>query len=632
MKRLVVALVAIAAFVAVSVPAFRHLREQPPPPEPALRLAFTTPPGLDPGFADETLDAAISPGETEVVFVATRDETAATAAETAGERQLWRRALDADSAQPVPGTIGAQQPAWKRTGQVIAFFADGQLKQVTLDDGIVHDLAEASSAHGATWLDDGSLLYATGAGPIRRLLAGQSSEATTLRDDDVAHVFPSAADGTAEFVYVAVRGDGRRVARLVTTAGEQELTTTAGHAVMVGSHLLHVRDGVLLAYERDRESGELSPRGVPLGLNVGVSSTGRALFAASPRLLLYAPALPRAMTVAWLDFSGRRVGTAADAGDFWQVRLSPDDRQVALASMDPLLRALDIATVPADGSASVQRLTLALAADTDPVWSPDGGRILFRSMEGGTANLFARPIGQRAETSAIVLESDLDETPTDWFGDQILFQARGRNGADVMVLHTRTGHYGPIADSAFNETDGRWSPDGRWMAYVSDESGRPDIYARRPDATRLRVSFAGGRRPRWTRDGRSILFLRGSQIMRTDVTADGAAFTPAHALFAVPGIRDFDVAHGSDRLIALLPVETGARPGISAVLNWMSLVLQRTPNSDTAGVQRGEASEAISHRDHQGQRSSVDLCFSFSLCEIVSVRSGSSVGERPSPS
>jgi hypothetical protein len=567
----VAAVVAIAAFVVVSVPAFRHLREQPPPLQPALRFAFTTPAGLDPGFADETLDAAISHSEAEVVFVATRGEASATGGETAGERQLWRRALDAESAEPVPGTIGAQQPAWKRTGHVIAFFADGRLKQITLDDGVVHDLAEASPALGATWFDDGSLLYATGAGPIRRLLAGQPSEATTLSDGDVAHVFPSAAD-RAEFVYVAVRGDGRRVARLVTAAGERELTTTAGHAAIVGPHLLHVRDGVLLAYERDRQSGDLSPRGVPLGLNVGVSSTGRALFAASPGLLLYAAALPRAMTVEWLDFSGRRVGTAADAGDFWQVRLSPDDRQVALSSMDPLLRALDIATVPADGSASVQRLTLALAADTDPVWSPDGSRVLFRSMEGGTANLFARPIGQRAETSDVVLASDLDETPTDWVGDQILFQARGRTGADVMVLHTRTGHYGPVAASAFNETDARWSPDGRWMAYVSDESGRPDIYARRPDATRLRISFAGGRRPRWTRDGRSILFLRGSQIMRADLTADGAAFTPAHVLFPVPGIRDFDVAHRSDRLIALLPVEADVRPGISAVLNWPSLV------------------------------------------------------------
>jgi eukaryotic-like serine/threonine-protein kinase len=352
----------------------------------------------------------------------------------------------------------------------------------------------------------------------------------------------------------------------------RELTTTSGHAALVGSHLLHVRDGVLLAYERDRESGDLSPRGVPVGIDVGVSAAGRALFAASPALLLHAPGAARATEVVWLDFAGVRGSAAADAGDHWQVRLSRDDRQVAVASIDPLLHAFDIGIAPADGSAAVLRQTLALAADTDPVWSPDGNRVLFRSMEGGTPDLFARRTRQSEPASEVILRSELDETPTDWLGDRILFQVRGKTGSDVMVLHTRTGHYGPVADTAFNETDARWSPDGQWMAYVSDESGQPDVYARGPDATRVRVSFAGGRRPRWTRDGRSIVFLRGSQIMRADRRSDGAAFAPARTLFEAPGIRDFDVAHGSDRLIALLPVPTAPGPAIAAVLNWTSLL------------------------------------------------------------
>jgi Tol biopolymer transport system component len=279
------------------------------------------------------------------------------------------------------------------------------------------------------------------------------------------------------------------------------------------------------------------------------------------------------MEVVWLDMSGARSTTVADAGDYWQVRLSPDDRRIALSVVDPLLRALDVATVPADGGGIVERLTLALAADTDPVWSPDSTRVLFRSLEGGTPNLFARRVGEKDGASEPVLRTDMDETPTDWSGNRILFHARSKAGFDVMVLQTVASTHEPVADTPFNETDARWSADGRWTAYVSDESGQPDVYARRPDGTRVRVSFAGGRRPRWSRDGRAILFLRGSQVMRAELTAaNPPQFSPARLLFEATGIRDFDVAHRSDRLVALLPVKPDTRPVISAIWNWTALV------------------------------------------------------------
>ena len=559
--------VVLAAVLALSVAACRQ--PEPSPAPPAIRLALPLPPGVEPGFAEETLDAAISPDESEIVFVATSREP------TPGARQLWRRALRDERAEPIAGTEGAQQPAWKWTGKVVSFFADGRLKQLTRDDGRVHDLADAPSAAGATWMGDGSLLFATGAGPIRRVKEGQTTDATRLSAGDVTHQFPVASDVSGEFVYIAVRDDGRRIIRLAGGGGERDLMTTSGHAAMIGNRLLHVRDGTLLAYARDPETGSLAPRGVPVGLEVGVSTGGRALFASSPRLLLHAPAAARATEVVWLDSSGRRSATAADAGDYWQLRLSPDDRAIALALMDPLLHALDIVTVASDGSTPIERLTLALAAETDPVWSPDARRVLFRSMEGGTADLSARRVGQREQASEPVFRSEMDETPTDWQGDRILFHARNLgNNFDVMLLHGAAGPYDAIADTAFNETDARWSPDGRWIAYVSDESGRPDVYAWRPDRTRVRVSFAGGRRPRWTRDGRAVLFLRGSTVMRADLTGGepaGTLFSTPQRLFEAPGIRDFDVAHRSDRLVALLSVDAGTRPQIAAVLNWTTL-------------------------------------------------------------
>lgn len=561
------AIVLSVALAMVTVPAVRHLREEPPPPPDTVRLSLAPPAGVESGFADETLDAAISPDDSAIVFVATDVRTDATGRRE-GIRRLWRRTLDAGRAEPLAGTEGAQQPAWKPTGNVIAFFADGRLKQLALPDGTVHDLADAPAAAGAAWLDDGSLLFATGSGAIRRLREGQLADATRLGPGDAMHAFPSAGP-SGEFVYIAVRADGRRVVRVRSGETERELATTSGHAMLAGNYLLHVRDGTLLSYARDAETGALAPRGVPLALNVGVSSTGRALFTASARLVLHAPITPSAVEMVWLDRSGARESGLADAGDYWQVRLSPDDRMVAAARVDPLLRALDIVLAPASGSATTARqFTLALAAETDPVWSPDAARVLFRSMEGGSPNLLVRRLEQTDANNEPMRRSELDETPTDWARGQILLHARGRTGLDVLRLDVQTGDVSAVAATPFNERDGRWSPDGRWVAFVSDESGQPDVYAM-AENTRVRVSFAGGTKPRWSYDGRALLFLRGSQIMRAEVS--GTSVGRAEVLFDAAGIRDFDVAHRSDRILALLPVKPGARGDVSAILNWMTL-------------------------------------------------------------
>jgi eukaryotic-like serine/threonine-protein kinase len=573
-----VTLLLAIAVAGLALPTVRHLRETPPPPAAAVRLSFSAPPGAEPGSGDEALDAAISPDETEIVFVAT----------SGGMSRLWRRSLAADRSEPMDGTEGAQLPAWKQSGGVVSFFAGGRLKQISLPRGGVRELADAASPAGATWLADGSLLFASGGrGPIRRLLNGRMSDATALAAGDVAHAFPGAAGSSGRFVYIATRDDGRRAVRLVADGQERELTTTAAHAMMVEEHLLYVRDGVLLAHRLDPESNTLAGRGIPVASDVGVTSSGRGLFTASRRLLVYATSAPRARELAWFDFAGRRTGATGDPGDYWQVRLSPDDRSAAVTMLDPLLRTLDIAVIPTSAAGDVERLTLALAADTDPVWSPDGARVLFRSMQDGQPNLFTRRVHVRGAPDEPLLRSDLDETPTDWLdlvrgasGSQVLFHARVGTGADILTLDADTGARDVVAGTGFNETDGRWSRDGRWLAYVSDESGRPDIYAmRRTGGGRVRVSFAGGVRPRWSRDGSAVFFLRGSQVMRADLPASAQAaaaprFATARPVFDVPGIRDFDVAHDSDRLVVLAPAHADTAPRVSALLDWTSEVVR----------------------------------------------------------
>ena len=562
-----VAIVMAAALAVVGAVAIRHLREQPPPPPSAVRLAFPPPADAELGFGDHLLDAAFASDGTQIVFVAT----------SKGVTQLWRRGLDQERAEPIAGTEGAQLPAWKQTGTVVSFFAGGRLKavgvgaQVPEDRRVPTDLGAVATPGGAAWLADGSLLYSDRRGPIQRLREGRVTAATVLSAGDVMHLLPTPS-GSDAFVYVAVREDGRRMARLVSGDRQRDLTVTSGQAVLIDNDLLHVRDGVLLRYRLNPETGALSNRGVPLALNVGLTPDGRALFAASPRLVLHAPATPRARQLVWLDPSGTRLGSTGDVGAYWQVRLSPDDRRVAVTATDPLLRTLDIVLMPTTGTGYPLRLTSSITADTDPVWSPDGLRVLFRSLQGGQPNLFARDADGQDPTDERIVASEQDETPTDWNGRYVLFHARSAGALDVLMLDTRTGASGPVLNNGFNETDARWSPDGRWMTYVTDDSGRPDIYARRSDGTRVRVSFGGGVRPRWSRDGRTLFFLRGSQMMRADMAAGNVpAFDAPRVLFDARGVVDFDVAHGSDRLLAIVPVSGDLPATVGGLLNWASL-------------------------------------------------------------
>ena len=560
------AAIVLLVLLVLSAPlAIRHLRERPPPPPPAIRLSLEPPAGAEFGSGTFNFDLAISPSGEELIFVAT----------TAGESQLWRRRLEAHRAEPLAYTSAATMPSFAADGTSIWYFAGTKLHSLNLTTGERREIVDAPTPGGAAGRIDGTLLVA-GGGPIQRIAGGGVSAATTVRRGERHHAFPAWIDEGDAFVYLATLDDGRRVIRLHDGESDTELTRADSHAVVAAGHLVFVRDGMLRAEPLDLESRRLGPRAATLALDVGVSPQGRGAFAIGGHVLASGPPSGQQYVLRWYSHAGEPLAIVSEPGDYWQVRLSPDERTVAVTMRDPLLRTLDVFTMPAEGGAPA-RLTLALSADTDPVWSTDGRRIAFRSAQDGQPHIYARALTRTAGPDEPIWRSPLDEVPTDWSPAHLLFHARSpESGFDIWALDQGASAPRAIVRSGFNEIDARLSPDGRWVAYASDEGGQFDVYVGRTDdpARRVRLSTAGGTRPQWLDGGRAVLFVRGSELLRTSLTfeAGGPRASTPERLLAVPGLRDAAASRNDARFLVIAPIH-GVQPrNIAVVTGWAALV------------------------------------------------------------
>lgn len=561
----IAAIVLLVLLALCAPPAIRHLRETSPLPPPAVRLSLEPPDGAEFGSGPFPFDLAISPSGDEVVFAAT----------TAGESQLWRRRLDAHRAEPIANTAAATMPAFAADGHSVWYFAGKKLYSMNLTTGDRREITDAPTPGGATVRLDGALLVA-GGGPIRRLSGGAVSDATTMREGEREHAFPAWVDGSDAFVYLATLDDGRRVIRLRDGETDIDLTRADSHAVVSAGHLIFVRDGILRADPLNLESRRLGPRAATLALDVGVSAQGRGAFAIGGHVLASGPPSREQYVLRWFSATGDPLAIVSEPGDYWQVRLSPDERTVAVTMRDSLLRTLDVFTLSAEGGAPA-RLTLGLSADTDPVWSPDGRRVAFRSAQDGQPHIYARVVSRAAGADEPIWRSPLDEVPTDWSPAQLLFHARSPgSGFDIWALARASSSPREIAHSGFNEIDGRLSPDGRWLAYASDEGGQFDVYITQADAPerRARVSTAGGTRPQWIEGGRTVVFVRGAELLRSSLTFETTGVRPStpERLLTVAGLRDVAASRNGARFLIITPTQSVQSRNIAVVAGWRALV------------------------------------------------------------
>jgi eukaryotic-like serine/threonine-protein kinase len=530
---------------------------------------------------------AVSPDGRQLAFVA---------AEPGGRRQLWIRPLELLLARSLPATDGAAYPFWSPDGRSVGFFADGKLKRIDVGGGPPLSICDAPDPRGGSWNRDGVILFepqfrepihrvsATGGTPVPVTGFDASRRETTHRwpfflPDGRRFLFFSgshstSADSELDAIFVGSL-DGEKPKLLVDARS---------NAAYAAGRLLFVRHKTLLAQRFDPKSLRLAGDAFPIAENVQ-DDPGffNAVFSVSQQgTLAYQEAggTIGLSEVTWVDRTGKKIDVLDDPADFYDPRISPDGRRVAVVVGDPGdIWIYDVVRH------TRTRMTFAGGSDNAPTWSPDGTRVAFSSQRSGNGDLYARAAAGTG-SDELLASSKTFKVANSWSPDgrYLAFAASaGAPGskADLWLLSLSNRKASPLVRTESDEVAGAFSPDGRWLAYASDESGRFEIYVMKPlpePEGKWQVSTAGGVEPRWRRDGKELFYVGpDGRVMAVEV-GTGADFEVGkpQALFGTSlknasGAR-YDVAPDGQRFLLNRPIGDESSPPITLVQNWTVLL------------------------------------------------------------
>ena len=628
--RIVLALMLSAAALAGGVMWKRGPAKEPS--SPPARLMITLPAGqaLERGRFPSV---ALSPDGKLLVYAAAVD---------GGRTSLYMRPMDELVAQPIPATEGASTPFFSPDGRWLGFYANGLLKKMSVAGGVPLTICEAPPVWSASWGDGDRIVFATAlvSSGLSTVSAngGEPAQLTTPKSGETQHGYPQVLAGGGQVLFSVRRENAWYLALLDLKTHDWRLLGNGrvigeGAQYLPTGHLVYTQAGGLVATPFDPANGNLDQPPVPLLEHIETSRFGGTYFAfaAETGTLVYVPANTTVAdrTLMRVDRDGRAAPLIETRGGYEYPAISPDGRNVAVTITSAM--GSDIWIIDLNRATRVRFTSEGTSGF--PVWGPDGSKLAFQSTAPGPWNLFwktldggeSQPLlrmvdssSARPNSSANLLPGTLPvlsgagpQFPISWApdGSAVAFHERKPNGErDIWVVSPGSDPV-PFLLTAFDERLPRFSPDGKWLAYVSDEAGRNDVYVQPfpgPGAKWL-VSTDGGTDPVWSRNGRELFYRQGDQMMAVTVTAGTNAQFPAshpQRLFemrfdAGDNGPNYDVSPDGRWFVIPRSNQALVAEELHVVLNWFNEVSARTQSGNALRTRTTSEDSAALRRPGQ---------------------------------
>jgi eukaryotic-like serine/threonine-protein kinase len=508
---------------------------------------------------------------------------------------LFVRAFETAEAKVVADTAGASSPFWSPDGRQVGFFADGKLRRVALAGGSPVILADGSCC--GTWGRDGEILFTYfGSNAFRSVIMRVSSDggvaSRVLSPDrargEVGHRWPVFLPDNRHFLYfvnsTGADVQGIYIAELGSARSTRVMSAAANVAFVPPGWLVFRSGGRLLAQAIDWRQSRLDGQAVQVSDSVGgrgiPGSESDAFFCTRQDTLAFMPGAARPSALAWLDRKGNRLSEVGEPSDYYSPAISPDGKTVAVGLRDPATQMRDIWLIDLERGTQ-SRFTSDPADDINPTFSPDASRIAFSSARKGRRDIYVKAANGIGEEQ-LVFSSAADKNVECWSPDGrlLLFNTTAAQGQQQIWALPLEGDREPYA--VLSGTDvmqaSSLSPDGKFLAYYSGESGRPEVFLQSfpPGRDRWQVSTTGGSSPQWRADGKELFYRDGRRLMAVEIKTSGARLVPGvpRLLFEAPFItgarNQFVPAGDGQKYLAVLQVGLVSNPSITVELNWMS--------------------------------------------------------------
>ena len=565
-------------------------------PEEKLAVSFTF--GLPDNWEFRWHDSpAVSPDGKYIVYSASP-----VSAQSRSEAPLWLRSLDSAKAKPLPDTEGGGSPFWSPDSRFVAFWARGRLRKIDVSSGTAVTICEAGGSLPGSWNLQGVILFS----PDSRLsrVAAAGGQAVALKpfaDGETGQFNPRFLPDGKHFLYSSQnkdrQNDGIYVSSLDEGAQRKLILRGAVSAVYVPTdHLLFTRENLLMAQRFDIKRLEVTGEPVPVAEQVtsytGDKSIPFAAFSASENGVLawkVKAADPDKTQLTWFDRSGKRLGTMGESAMYSGPSFSPGEDRLVVSMANPETRMRDLWIMQMPLGAG-SRLTFDPGDDLNPRWTPDGKWIIFTSTQNGPRNIYRKPADGRGAVELLLASDEslnLEDISPD--GRFLLFNHYPGQSEPRLSLLSLNGERRrtPFPPAKFREDSGRFSPNGRWVAYRSFETGESRIFVRGfplsgGDAGgKWQISDRGGNQPQWRGDGKELFYLDDATLTAVDVNTEGDSFSAGtpKPLFSVNIEAEqrrnrYIATKDGQRFLVVLRAPTAIETTIAVQVNWQAALKQ----------------------------------------------------------